>query len=54
MSLFIGFIERTNTIQVLIESYGSPFEKLACGGFQHESLQAIGLDSSHGSSWENG
>ena len=33
MSLFLGFIERTNTIQVLIESCRYPFAKLTCCGF---------------------
>jgi hypothetical protein len=45
MSLFLGFIERTISIQVLIESCRFPFAKLTCGGFQHESLHAIENDN---------
>ncbi len=45
MCLCLGFIERNNTIQVLIESCGFPFAKLTCCGFQHESLHALENDN---------
>jgi hypothetical protein len=45
MSFFLGFIEKTNPIQVLIESCRFPFAKQICCGFQHESLHAIENDN---------
>ena len=45
MSLFLGFIERTTTIHVLIESCRFPFAKQTCCGFQVESLYAIESDN---------
>jgi hypothetical protein len=44
-SFFLGFIEGTNTIQVLIESFGFPFARLTCCGFQHEGLHSIENDN---------
>ncbi len=45
MSIFLGFIEGTNTIQVLIESCKFPFAKQALCGFQHEGLHSIENDN---------
>jgi hypothetical protein len=44
-SLFLGSIERTNSIQVLIQSYRLPFVKLTSCGFEHERLHAIKNDN---------
>ncbi len=41
MSLFLGFIERTNAIQVFIESCGFPFAKLIFVGFNMRAFMPL-------------